>query len=68
MLCVNERSASTGASDQYSLLVKDRHVPLRLVVIPEAAHHAQLERPEVYDEHRETFLQENDESGIKPWE
>jgi len=68
MLYVNERSASTGASDQYSLLVKDRHVPLRLVVIPEAAHHAQLERPEVYDEHRETFLQENDESGIKPWE
>jgi hypothetical protein len=38
------------------------------VVIPEAAHHALLERPEVYDEHHDAFLQGNDESGIKSWE
>ena len=31
MLCVNERSTSREASDQYSRLVKDRDVPLHLV-------------------------------------
>ena len=40
----------------------------RLVVIPEAAHHALLERPEVYGAQLDAFLQENDETGIKSGE
>ena len=36
----------------------------RLVVIPEAAHHALLERPEAYGAHLETFLNEHEESVI----
>lgn len=38
----------------------------RLVVLPGAAHHALLERPEVYGVHLEGFLQEHEESEPNP--
>jgi pimeloyl-ACP methyl ester carboxylesterase len=34
----------------------------RLLVIPGAAHHARLERPEAYGAHFEAFLQAQEES------